>query len=241
MLPYDLAYRLAVVGTGRMRSQIAMAGCPGRTGTCLGNPDRAWPLQRDAATLRHWQAEALITLLDEREFAHLRLHRLPELLRRDGIAWYHVPVSRGRMPDAAFEEAWKKAAPELQRILLRGGRLAIHCDDGRDRTALVTARALVELGCPYTDAINRVRGARPGVLQHLDEERYIRNQTPRMWLAEEAQYLRFTPPQWMLAGRRWHREYFGPAANFPTADRSEPRLAALGAPGPAQRPHSADA
>lgn len=226
MLPYDLAYKLAVVGTGRMRSQIAMAGCPGRAGTCLGNPDRAWPVQRDAATLRHWQAEALVTLLDEREFAQLHLQVLPELLLRDGIAWYHVPVSPGRMPDAAFEEGWKKAAPELQRVLLRGGRIAIHCDDGRDRTALVTARALVELGCPHTDAINRVRGARPGVLQNPDEERYVRGQAARMWLSEEAQYLRLTPPQWMMTGRRWHREHLAPAAHLPwptVQSRDSPR------------------
>lgn len=225
MVPYDLAYKFAVVGAGRMRSQIAMAGCPGRAGTYVGAVDSAWPLQRDVATLRHWNAEALITLLDKEELALFHLQALPDLLMASGIAWYHIPVFPQRMPDGSFEEGWKKAAPDLQRILLAGGRIAIHCSDGRDRTALVTSRILVELGCPATDAINRVRGARPGVLQRADEEQYVRNQVPRMWVSEDARYLRVTPPHWIISGRRWHREHLGNPTHsaWPTAQGHDSR------------------
>ena len=43
---------------------------------------------------------------------------------------------------------------------------------------MIAAKLLVELGCPAQDALNRVRGARPGVLLHPDEEAFVRAQNP---------------------------------------------------------------
>jgi hypothetical protein len=43
---------------------------------------------------------------------------------------------------------------------------------------MVAAKLLVELGCPAQDALNRVRGARPGVLQQPEEEEFVRGQAP---------------------------------------------------------------
>jgi hypothetical protein len=43
---------------------------------------------------------------------------------------------------------------------------------------MIAAKLLVELGCPAQDALNRVRGARPGVLLHPDEEQFVRAQAP---------------------------------------------------------------
>ena len=54
--------------------------------------------------------------------------------------------------------------------------MALHCRDGRDRTGMVAARLLVELGCHPSDAINRVRGARPGAIATAEQEAYVRRQ-----------------------------------------------------------------
>lgn len=50
------AYRLAVVGSGRVRGQIAMVGCPGRMPSVALPTTTAWRLQRDIATgaRRRW-------------------------------------------------------------------------------------------------------------------------------------------------------------------------------------------
>jgi len=69
-------------------------------------------------------------------------------------------------------------------VLWCGGRVALHCGDGRTRTALIAAKLLVELGCPAQDALNRVRGARPGVLSRPEEEEFVHAQAP----ASEAAY-----------------------------------------------------
>jgi protein-tyrosine phosphatase len=136
----------------------------------------SWRLQRDVATLRHWGAQALVTLLDKAEFSWLRLAQLPGLLSVQGIDWYHLPMRAGGVPDERFEGQWRAVAPRLRSILWCGGRVAVHCLDGRCRTALISAKLLIELGCPSQDAINRVRGARPGVLADPDAEKFLRAQ-----------------------------------------------------------------
>ena len=178
------AYRLAVVGAGRVRGQIAMAGCPGRATGMLSPSNSAWRLQRDVATLKYWGAQALVTLLERPELALMRLGDLPAVAAAHQIAWYHVPLRDGHIPDDRFELLWQGVAPLLRRVLWCGGRVALHCGDGRARTALIAAKLLVELGCPAQDALNRVRGARPGVLSRPAEEEFVRAQTP----ASEAAY-----------------------------------------------------
>jgi len=172
------AYRLAVVGAGRVRGQIAMAGCPGRTAGMLLPYNSAWRLQRDVATLKYWGAQALVTLLEKPELSLMRLGELPTLLALQNIAWYHIPLREGRIPDAEFEAMWQTIAARLRAVLWCGGRVALHCADGRSRTAMVTGKLLVELGCPALDALNRVRGARPGALSRPEEEQFVRRQLP---------------------------------------------------------------
>jgi hypothetical protein len=137
-----------------------------------------WCVQRDVATLRHWGAEALVTLLEKSELLALRLGELPVLLTAQGIAWYHVPLAEGNVPDARFEDVWKPVSWCLRSVLWRGGRVALHCADGRSRAPLVAAKLLIELGCPLRDALNRVRSARPGVLSRKPELEFLTAQTP---------------------------------------------------------------
>src|SRR5262249_36789239 len=78
------------------------------------------------------------------------------------------------VPDERFDVLWQSVAPRLRRILWVGGRIAVHCGDGRSRTATITAKLLVELGCPAQDALNRVRAARPGTLSRPEGEEVMR-------------------------------------------------------------------
>ena len=172
------AYRLAVVGAGRVRGQIAMVGCPGRTAGMLLPYNSAWRLQRDVTTLKYWGAQALVTLLEKPELSLMRLGDLPKVLASRHIAWCHIPLRDGRVPDDEFEARWQVSAARLRAVLWCGGRVALHCADGRSRTAMVTAKLLVELGCPAQDALNRVRGARPGAISRPEEEQFVRRQSP---------------------------------------------------------------
>lgn len=179
-------YRLAVVGAGRARGQIAMTGCPGRAARMPPAWNSEWCLRRDVATLKHWGAEALVTLLEKSELTLMRLGELPGLLAAREIPWYHVPLADGCIPDARFETLWRAVSPRLRAVLWRGGRVAVHCGDGRLRTPLVTAKLLVEIGCPRNDALNRVRGARPGVLARAEEQQFVLRQTSLVQVGDPA-------------------------------------------------------
>jgi ADP-ribosyl-[dinitrogen reductase] hydrolase len=126
------------------------------------------------ATIARWGAKALVSLLDDFEFARLHLRRLPELARAAGVTWYHIPQAFAVLPDSDFDRLWTPISLRLHELLRSGGKVAIHCRDGRNRSALVAARLLIELGSPPLDAINRVRAARPGTLDTSEVETYLR-------------------------------------------------------------------
>jgi protein-tyrosine phosphatase len=176
MINITSTFALAVVGTGRGRGQIGMACCPGRTATWVLPNGSERELERDVETLARWGAQALVTLLDDVELARLRLNRLPSLLSAASIAWYRAPLTSDQAGTTEFEAVWSKIGPVLRNILWQGGKVALHCRDGRERAGMIAARLLVELGCHPLDAINRVRGARPGAIPTDAQEKYVRRQ-----------------------------------------------------------------
>ena len=55
------------------------------------------------------------------------------------------------------------------------GRVLVHCKGGLGRAGLVAARILVERGAAPMDAINLVRRVRPGAIQTIRQEAYVRS------------------------------------------------------------------
>jgi len=111
--------------------------------------------------------------MEEVELFELGLHALPGQLRSLGITWHLVPLVDTGVPDPSFDWRWATVSPGLAAVLQQRGRVLIHCKDGLRRTGFVTARLLVELGCRPEDAINRVRAARPGAIDSVEQERYV--------------------------------------------------------------------
>lgn len=171
-------FALAICGCGRVRGQIAIAGCPGRSTASQYPPAADRQLERDVATLARWGAGAVVTLLDSLELARLRLQTLPALLAAQRIAWHHLPLDPRQIPNPSFEQGWRTLSAPLAAMVRDGGRLVVHCRDGRARAGMVAALLLVELGSAPQDAINRVRAARPGTLDRAEEEAYVRGHKP---------------------------------------------------------------
>jgi hypothetical protein len=99
---------------------------------------------------------------------------LPEMARRYGLRWYHLPIVDASIPDGDFEIAWQTVGVELREILLEGGKIVIHCRGGLGRTGMIAARLLVELGMEPEAAIKAVRKVRPGAIQTISQEEYVR-------------------------------------------------------------------
>lgn len=77
-------------------------------------------------------------------------------LRPDGL-WLHLPIRDGEMEEA---DAVREAARTVAERVTAGRRVLVHCWAGLNRSGVVSARALMFMGVPVSEAIARVRAAR---------------------------------------------------------------------------------
>jgi protein-tyrosine phosphatase len=160
-----------------INGMIGMTVCPGKEEYAgLGIPPGPWKrdLDLDLQAIRDWGARALVSLIEGHEFDLLGVPDLPAKVRALGIIWIHLPIVDLEVPDWRFEEKWEKAGTKLSSILGNGGRIVLHCRAGLGRTGTIAARLLVEFGITPREAIAKVRQARPGAIQTLEQEKYVR-------------------------------------------------------------------
>lgn len=165
------AFRIDSVSVPGTRGRIGLCACPG-VHAYFGGTARG--LEDDLRAIRDWGAQGVVTLLEPEEMAMLDIRHLPESVGRLGLWWRHLPIRDMCAPDESFDAAWAEEGTRLRRILEEGGRFVVHCWAGLGRSGTVAARLLVEFGVPPESAIIDVREARPGAIQSLAQEIYVR-------------------------------------------------------------------
>jgi protein-tyrosine phosphatase len=130
-------------------------------------------LASDLATIRASGAASLVSLTQAGELRWAGSGDFGAAVARAGLAWHHLPIRDFGVPDAAFEDAWRRTGPRLCQELEAGERLVIHCYAGLGRAGLVAARLLIEFGEPPERAIGLVRAVRPGAIQTAGQEAYL--------------------------------------------------------------------
>lgn len=162
--------RIAAVSAGPGCGRIGVTLCPGKCDHHAVSGDWERDLGLDLDVVRDWGAASLVTLLQPHELKLLGVERIGEEVTRRGMAWFHLPITDGAPPDAAFERQWQVAGGGL-RALLRGGcDVLVHCRGGLGRAGTLAARLLVELGMDPRAAIAAVRAVRPGAIETSDQE-----------------------------------------------------------------------
>jgi hypothetical protein len=78
-------------------------------------------------------AAAVVTLLEPKELALLRVESLGEEVLRRNMLWFHLPIVDVLTPDEHFEQAWDVAGEELRSILRGGSNVLVHCRGGLRR------------------------------------------------------------------------------------------------------------
>lgn len=126
-------------------AQIAAGG--GVLGLCPA------PQAADVAVLRDWQADLVLTLLEELP------PDLAAALAQAGIAQRHFPIVDHGVPAGD----WATLSADLRRILAAGGRVVIHCRAGCGRTGMIALRLMREADEP--DALARLRAIRPCAIE----------------------------------------------------------------------------
>ncbi|MEZ5829892.1 MAG: protein-tyrosine phosphatase family protein [Dongiaceae bacterium] len=154
-------------------------------GCCPGHRLRLSPLglvrqhervRDDLKSIAAWKPHALLSLMEEHELteAGAPAHLLAKELPSHGVAWLHLPICDYQAPDERFEKQWVGLWPRLDREFQQGGRLFIHCYAGLGRTGTVASLILMQYGASARDAIRQVRAVRPGSIQSIEQEDYLR-------------------------------------------------------------------
>ena len=161
------------VPAGDAGGQIGITFCPGKHDT--SNRGVVW--QRDLAldldTISAWGPAAIVTLIEDFEFAMLGVPELGRQIQSRGIDWHHLPIMDVSPPDARFEAGWLRSGPVLLAQLRAGGRVLVHCRGGLGRAGTVAARLLVELGTAPAEAVRLVRQKRPGAIETQQQKSYV--------------------------------------------------------------------
>jgi protein-tyrosine phosphatase len=166
--------RIDSVKVATHSGEIGMTLCPGKYQeyAITGRWDR--DLVRDLQVIKQWDTKVLISLMETKEFYEFKVKGLPEKLQALGIKWLHLPIGDERIPDEQFEISWKKNNEEFIRLINSEQKIVFHCLGGLGRTGLVVSRLLIEMGYTAEEAIKSVRQARPGAIETVEQEEYVR-------------------------------------------------------------------
>jgi atypical dual specificity phosphatase len=91
-------------------------------------------------------------------------------LRQYGIASRHFPIADMGVPSLGPTAS---LCGYLERTIVGGGRVAVHCHAGLGRTGLILASFLVWLGEAPTSAIESVRAVRPQYIQTKPQAEFV--------------------------------------------------------------------
>ena len=172
--------RIAAVTPADGHGRVGITLCPGKIDP--HGMSGAWErdLDTDLDAIRHWEATAVVTLIEEHEFDLLSVRDLPGKVRDRHMEWWHLPIRDGKSPPAhGFEDRWEIAGEALRDRLRLGFDVLVHCRGGLGRAGTIAARLLVELGERPDEAIRRVREVRPGALETEDQEDHVAHCAPR--------------------------------------------------------------
>lgn len=166
---------IATIPIGEHGGRLGVTFCPGKyqdaSMTGAWSRDVATDLQSTLA----WGARHLVTLITDPEITALRVTDLGRMAGALGIAWYHLPIIDGDVPDAEFEHRWDSVGPLLCERLFTGDGVVVHCMGGLGRAGTIAARILLETGTATDadEAIRRVRAVRPGAVENVEQEAYL--------------------------------------------------------------------
>lgn len=169
---------IAAVHAGNGLGRVGITFCPGKCQPHAATGAWQRDLGLDIAAIADWGAASVVTLVEQHEMTALGVSHLGKAVRAAQMEWHHLPIRDVSVPDAGFEDAWQQIGPALRAQLCCGFDVLVHCKGGLGRAGMVAARILVEAGREPAAALEAVRGVRPGAVETVAQERYVRALTP---------------------------------------------------------------
>jgi ADP-ribosyl-[dinitrogen reductase] hydrolase len=164
--------------SGPAFGSIGVTLCPGKIQQHSVTGPWSRDLTTDIRAIADWGATTLVTLIEDHEIETLQVCGIEAECQRHGIDWLHLPIPDVSAPTDEFEAAWVTVGEGVRSRLRSGFNVVVHCKGGLGRAGTIAARLLVELGVDPEDAIQRVREARPGAIETVEQERHVHIQRP---------------------------------------------------------------
>ena len=118
------------------------------------------------------RVKLVVTLLDSDEIVDLGIISFSTLLMDSGFHWIHCPIrDRSTCSD---QKRVRTLFEDIKKILKPNNSVVIHCHAGLGRTGLLAATFLVSMGLEAESAIKTIRETRPGSIETIEQEKYIK-------------------------------------------------------------------
>jgi len=118
------------------------------------------------------EVDMLVSLIEDKE---LKKYSIPNLVKEctdRGMTIHRSPIIDGSIPRPGQAEA---IVNNVLQELSEGKKVVFHCRGGLGRAGTLCACTLKALGMHYNDAIRITRKHRPGAIENMSQERFIRN------------------------------------------------------------------
>ena len=153
---------------------IGLSRCPHKEPA--GAPSVLGELRQasDLELIRQWGADAVLSLVEDRELQLLKVPDLGDDIQKAGMIWYHFAIPDFGIPGLREMKIWEQLSPRIHQMLDRGERLLIHCRGGLGRSGTMAALLLIERGETHRRAMEIVRTARPGAIETSTQENFLK-------------------------------------------------------------------
>ena len=157
-------------GDTGLSGRIGMTIAPGK------KADGRWDRDLDADLIRlqeEYACDLLVSLMEDDEYRWLQIEDIFNRAPTHGIAVVRFPIKDVHSPRDGEMLQFVELTGQILEAARAGQTVVIHCRGGLGRTGTVAAACLVALGHAPGEAIARVRAARPGAVETLEQERWV--------------------------------------------------------------------
>ena len=161
------------VNTGE-KGKIGLTFCPGKKDLSIYEYFWDRDLETDLKLIKD-SASLLLTLIEDHEFALLKVSELGTRAKEMGLEWLHLPIQDVSIPDKEFMKNWPKHSLYIRKLLAQNENVVIHCRGGIGRTGLVAVMLLIDMGIDPDKSLKMVRSVRPGAVETPIQEDFCLN------------------------------------------------------------------
>jgi len=120
--------------------------------------------------------DRLVLLVEDHELAMVGASDIDGVLAREGVVLTRYPIVDHGIPVA--EEGWRQLLEDIPAWVRAGESVVVACFGGLGRTGTVVGCVLREAGLDAASAIRLTRATRPGAIETIQQEEFVRAWPP---------------------------------------------------------------